>query len=111
MSRGFVCDNPIEDRYYAAGHEPTKSGKMHTKYVCSHCYSDCKVADDACVDRKHKGRGGKEYLAICVACMTDGAHLVWSRGKKTNKLQGAKTKRKRKSAQRPMVRGKRSKEN
>ena len=53
------------------------------------------------------GGGDKTYLPICKACVNDGAHLVWSRGKKTNKLQDANAKGKRKGDKRSNVRGKR----
>ena len=105
----FVCNNPVEGQYYAAVSTPTKGGRMQTKYVCCHCYSDGELATDAYIDEKHRDRGGKKYLPICKACVNDGAHLVWSRGKKTNKLQDANAKRKRKGAKRSNVRGKRTK--
>ena len=53
--------------------------------------------------------GGEKYLPICKACVNDGAQLVWSRGKKTNKLEDAHAKRKRKGAKRSNVRVKRTK--
>lgn len=36
----FVCNNTVEAQYYAAGEKPTKGGRVQTKYVCCHCYSD-----------------------------------------------------------------------
>ena len=103
----FVCNNPVEGQYYAADSAPTKGGRTQTKYVCCHCYSDGELATDAYIDEKRRDRGGKKYLPICKACVNDGAHLVWSRGKKTNKLQDANAKRKRKGDKRSNVRGKR----
>ena len=90
--------NPVEGQYYAAGNTPTKGGRMQTKYACRHCYSDGKLATDAYIDRKYKDSGGKKCLPICKACVNDGEQLVWSRGKKTNKLQDANAKRKPKGA-------------
>ena len=63
------------------------------KYVCWHCYLDGERAIDACIDGKHKYREGKKYLPVCKVCIHGGTQLVWSRGKKTNKLQSAHAKR------------------
>ena len=103
----FAIHNPVEGQYYAADSAPTKGGRTQTKYVCCHCYSDGELATDAYIGEKRKDRGGKKYLPICNACVNDGAHLVWSRGKNTNKLQDANAKRKRKRDKRSSVRGKR----
>ena len=102
----FVCNNPVEGQYYATGSAPTKGGRTQTKYVCCHCYSDGKLATDAYIGEKRKDRGEKS-LPIGKACVNDGAHLVWSRGKNTNKLQDANAKRKHKGDKRSYVRGKR----
>ena len=76
----------LRGQYYAAVSMPTKGRRMQTKYVCCHCYSGGELATDAYIDEKHKDRGVKKYLLMCKACVNDGAQLVWSRGKKTNKL-------------------------
>ena len=65
------------------------------------------LATDAHIDDKRQDMEGKKYLPICKACVNDGAHLIWSRGKNTNKLQDANAKRKRKGDKRSYVRGKR----
>ncbi len=58
----------------------------------------------------HGDEGGKKHLLICEACVDDGAGMEKKKGAKTNKLQEAKSKRKRKAALREdVLRGKRSK--
>ena len=59
--------------------------------------------------RNAKTGGGKKYLPICKACVNDGVQFLWSRGKKTNKLQDANAKRKHKGAKRSNMRSKRTK--
>jgi len=105
-----VCWNTVESQYYAAENTPTKGGRVQTKTVCCHCYSDGKLADEKYLEEKRGNRGGKKGLPICKACVDDGADLQTKRGAKTNKLQQAQGKRrKRKATQRKEIRGKRSK--
>ena len=87
MEAPSTADDKEEGEYYAAVSTPTKGGRMQTKYVCCHCYSDGELATDAYIDEKRKDRGGKKYLPICKACVNDGAQLVWSRRKKTTQMQ------------------------
>ena len=105
----FVCNNTVEPQYYAAGDKPTKWERVQTKYVCCHCYSDGKLADNAYINEKRKNRGRKKYPGICKACVDDRANLVWNKKKQTNKLQAGRAKRKSKSDSRAKVREKRSK--
>ena len=93
---------------YAAGSTPTKAGRMQTKYVCCHRYSDGELATDAYIDGTRKDRGAKKYVPICKACVNDEEQLVWSRGKKTNSSR-TNAKRKHKEDERSNVRGKRTK--
>ena len=76
----------------------------------SYCYLDGELATDAYIDWTCKDRGNKEDLPISKACENNGgAQLVWSRDTKTNKLQDANAKSKRKGAKRSNVRSKRTK--
>ena len=106
-----VCWNTVESQYYAADATPTKGGRVQTKTVCSHCYSDRKLANNKYIDDRRDDRGGKQYLPICEACIDDGADLQTRKGTKTNKLEveEARGKRKKNSAKRAAVRNKRAK--
>ena len=104
-----VCWNAVENQYYAADKNPTRGGRVQTKTVCCHCYSDGKLADNKYIDERRRDRGGKTYLPICEACVDDGANLQTRKGAKTNKLEEAKGKRKKKSAKRAAIRAKRAK--
>ena len=101
----LVCWSTIESQYYATG-AATKGGRVQTKHICCHCYSDRKLADDKYIGEKRGEVGGKKYLPICEACVDDGADLVKRKGAKTNKIQETKSKRKRKTALRKEIRGK-----
>ena len=83
------CWNTVESEFYAAETTRTKVGRVQTKTVCCYYYSDGKLADDEYIDERRDDEK-KE-------------------GAKTNKLQEAKGKRKKKGAQRAAVRAKRAK--
>ena len=63
-----VCWNTVESQYYAAENTPTKGGRVQTKTVCCHCYSDGNLADEKYLEEKRGNRGGKKGLPICKAC-------------------------------------------
>ena len=104
-----VCWNTVESQYYAADETPAKGGRVQTKTVCCHCYSDGKLADDKYIDERRQDRGGKTYLPICEACVDDGADLQTRKGAKRNRLVESREKRKKKSAKRAAIRAKRAK--
>ncbi len=100
----LVCWNTVESQYYAGG-GATRGGRLQTKLICCHCYSDRKLADEKYIEQKRGNMGGKKHLPICEACVDDGAGMEKKKGAKTNKLQEANSKRKRKAALRKDVRG------
>ena len=104
-----VCWNAVESQYYATDKTPTRGGRVQTKTVCCHCYSDGEFADNSYIDERRGDRGGKAYLPICKACVDDGAGLQTKKGAKTNKLEEARGKRKSKSKKRAAIRTKRAK--
>ena len=70
-----VCWNTVKSQYYAADKTPTRGGRVQTKTVCCHCYSDGELADNKYIDERRRDRGGKTYLPICEASVDDGAIL------------------------------------
>ena len=71
--------------------------RIHTKYICIHCYADKKLASNKDVEAREE-RQGRPFHPICKDCLRNGVPVVYKTGGKKHQGQAMEEKRKRKSA-------------
>ena len=78
-----LCGSVVEAQYYAPKDKTGRGNRIHTKYICIHCYADKKLASNKDVEAREE-RQGRPFHPIFKDCLRNGVPVVYKTGEKKN---------------------------
>ena len=84
-------------QYYAPKDSQGRGKRIHTKHICSHCFTDRNLAKNKDVEEREERRG-RPFHPIYKDCLCNGVPVVYVKGRRKKQLDESNEKRKQKMA-------------